>query len=59
VTAATGWSAPAARGERSCASACPILSPRLIAVTGIWADSEASMERLGAFYARQAPRWAI
>jgi len=29
------------------ASACPSLSPRSIAVTGIWADLRASAERLG------------
>lgn len=55
MTAAAGWSAPAARDGRSCASACPILPPRPVAVTRIWADSRASVERLGAIYARQAP----
>jgi hypothetical protein len=43
--AAAGWSAPAARAETSGVSACPNLSPRPIAVTGIWADLEASVER--------------
>jgi len=53
--AAAGWSAPAARDGRSCASACPIISPKSIAVTGIWADSRAFVEKLLRLYAQQAP----
>jgi hypothetical protein len=46
--AVAGWSAPAARGGRIWASACPGLSPRSIAVTGVCVDTRASVERLGA-----------
>ncbi len=38
------------------AFACLIVSPRTIAVTRIWADSDASVESSGAFYSKQAPR---
>lgn len=59
VMAVAELSAPAARDERTWAFACPILSPGSIAVTGIWADSGASVERgggrRGAGYAQQAP----
>jgi hypothetical protein len=48
VTAAAGWSAPAARDGRTWAFASPSLSTRSIAVTGIWADLWASVERRGA-----------
>jgi len=44
VTAAARWSDPAARDGRTWASAWPSLSPRSIAVTGIWANSGASVE---------------
>ena len=44
VMAAAGSSAPAARVEMTWAFACPILSLGSIAVTGIWADSVASVE---------------
>ena len=53
--APAGLSAPAASDGRTRACACPILLARSIAVTGIWADSGASVERLHAIYARQAP----
>jgi hypothetical protein len=53
--AAARWSAPAARDGTTWASACPILTTRSIAVTAIWADLRASVERLGAIYAQQAP----
>jgi hypothetical protein len=54
--AEAAWSDQAARVGRTWASACPILLLRYIAVTGIWADSGASVERLVWFYAQQAPR---
>jgi hypothetical protein len=56
VMAAGGWSARAARDRRTWACACPILSPGSIAVTGIRADSAASVDRLDSIYARQTPR---
>ena len=56
VTAAAGSSGLAARGGRSWACSCPILSLRSIAVTGIWADLRVSVESLGVIYAQNAPR---
>ncbi|MFN9933567.1 MAG: hypothetical protein ACK55R_11470, partial [Cyanobacteriota bacterium] len=46
---------PAARDGRTWAFACPILSPESIAVTGIWADSGASVEKRTRIFAQQAP----
>jgi hypothetical protein len=57
--AAAGTSGRAARDGMSWGFAYPILSLRSIPVTGIWADSGASVERggdrRGAGYAQQAP----
>ena len=55
VMAAARCSDPAARGGTTWASACPIFHLSPIAVTGIWADSGASVESCAAIYARQAP----
>lgn len=56
VMAAARWSDPAAKDEKTWASACPILPLRSIAVTTIWADLRASVECRPWFYVRQAPR---
>ena len=47
VKAAARWPDPAARDGKTWASACPILSRKSVAVTGIWADSGASVESCG------------
>ena len=52
----SGWSAPAARGEGSCVAACAGLLPRPFAITGIWAELQASVERCDRIDKRQAPR---
>jgi len=59
VRAAAGWPDPAAKDRKSCASARPIISPRCIAVTGIWADSRASVESAGMIYVQQTPIAAL
>jgi hypothetical protein len=56
VREAGGWSAPAARGGRSCVHACPNLSPRFPAITWIWADLSAFLERLVVIYTRGATK---
>jgi hypothetical protein len=55
VIAAAESPGRAARGGLFWTSACPVLSLRPFAVTRIWADSRASVERLGMIYVRQAP----
>ena len=57
--AATAGSAQSSRDGRSCACSWPIFSPRTIAVTEIWADWLASVEKWALIYAQQAPSKSV